>query len=108
IDNFSATDTKTYGMLNMSVNTRVYPMGGRFQPFALAGMGIIATISDDRGPDSTVAESNADWAVRTGGGMDVYFTPHVGVTFEAVHVFTIGDIKDNDHYSMGAGVFYRF
>ena len=108
IDNFSPTDTETYGMLNISLNTRVYPIEGRFQPYLLGGLGIIATISHNRGPDSNVAQSNADWAIRSGGGIDIYYTSQVGVTFEAVHVFTIGDIKDNDHYSMGLGVFYRF
>jgi hypothetical protein len=108
IDNFSPTDTETYGMISTSINTRVYPVGGRFQPFGLGGLGVIATIVKDRGPDSTVPGNHADWAIRAGGGIDLYFTPKAGVTFEGVYVFTIGSIKDNDHASLGAGVFYRF
>jgi len=108
IDDFFPDERQDFEIVTGAVNTRVYPLGGRFQPFALAGLGIASTVVDHRDRNSSVRQSNADWGFRAGGGLDAYVTEQVAITAEATYVWTVGDVKDLDHVSIGLGILYRF
>ncbi len=108
IDDFFPDEHQDFRAVTATANTRVYPMGGRIQPFALAGLGIVSTVVKHRDRDSSIKQSNADWGFRAGAGVDFYYTEHVAVSLEASHIFTVGDVKDIDHISIGVGLLYRF
>jgi len=108
IDDFFPDERQDFEAVSGAVNTRVYPLGGRFQPFALAGLGIVSTVVDHRDRDSSIRQSNADWGFRAGGGLDAYVTEQIAISTEATYVWTVGDVKDIDHVSIGLGILYRF
>lgn len=108
IDDFFPDERQDFELVSAAVNTRMYPLAGRLQPYALAGLGIAATVVDHRDRDSSISQSNADWEFRGGAGIDFYLTDHVAVTAESVYVWTVGDVKDIDHVSIGLGLLYRF
>ena len=108
IDDFFPDERQDFQIVTGSVNTRVYPVGGRFQPYVLAGLGIVSSVVDHRDRDSSIRQSNADWAIRAGGGLDAYLTEIIAISVEATYVWTVGDVKDVDHVSIGLGILYRF
>lgn len=111
IDDFFPDERQDFRIVTGTVNTRIYPLGGMLghvQPFALAGLGIVSTIVDHRDRDTNIKQSNADWGFRGGGGVDFYYTEHVAVSAEATYVWTVGDVKNIDHVSIGLGILYRF
>ena len=56
-------------------NAKGYPLDGRVQPYGLFGIGVLAAaINYDYGYDYDDVESDAVFAVRLGGGLDVYVT----------------------------------
>jgi opacity protein-like surface antigen len=108
IDDFFPDERQDFQAVSAAANTRLYPLGGRIQPYALAGLGIIASVVEHRDRDSSIKQSNADWGFRTGAGVDFYLTGEIALSLEAVYVSTVGDIKDTDHVSIGMGILYRF
>lgn len=108
IDDFFPDERQDFELITVSVNTRIYPFGGRVQPYALGGIGVAASIVDKRDRSSSISQSNADWQFRGGGGVDFYYSQHIAISFEAVYVATVGDLKDIDHLSIGLGALYRF
>lgn len=111
IDDFFPHDQQDFSIVDSAVNTRVYPLGGllgRVQPYALAGLGIASTVVHHRDRSTELQQSNADWAFRVGGGVDLYYTEHFAISAEAVYVWPVGDVKNVDHVSMGLGLLYRF
>lgn len=108
IDDFFPDERQELQIISTSANTRIYPLGGRVQPFVLAGLGIAATIVNHRDRSSSISQSNADWEFRGGGGVDFYYNDHIALTAEATYVSTVGDVKDLNHVSIGLGVLYRF
>jgi opacity protein-like surface antigen len=108
VDDYFPDERQDFQTITATVNTRVYPFAGRIQPFAIAGMGIVSSIVDHRDRLSSIKQSNADWGIRAGGGIDFYYTEHVALSLEGTYVFTVGDVKDIDHVSIGLGLLYRF
>jgi len=108
IDDFFPDERQDFQIITGAINTRVYPIGGRFQPFAIVGLGIVSTVVDHRDRNSSIKQGNADWGFRTGGGVDSYITDQIAITAEATYVSTVGDVKDIHHVSIGMGILYRF
>jgi len=89
----------------LSANAKVFALTGRFQPFALIGIGVMSQeidFSDD--PNDT--ETGAGF--RFGGGADVYITPKIALQADFTYVLSAGDLKDNDVMSLNAGLIWRF
>ncbi|MCP4037729.1 MAG: porin family protein [bacterium] len=111
MDDFFPDERMDFSAIAASVNTHVYPFGGklgRIQPYGLAGLGIVSTIVDHRDRATELKQSNADWGFRVGGGIDLYYTEHIATSIKAAYVWTVGDVKDIDHVSIGVGILYRF
>ncbi|MCH7598880.1 MAG: porin family protein [Myxococcales bacterium] len=108
IDDFFPNDKTDVGVISVFANTRVYPLPGRIQPYALGGMGIVATAVKQRDSGSSFGSSNADWGFRLGAGVDLYYTAHIAVSLEVTQLWTVGDVKDLDHVSLGIGFLYHF
>jgi hypothetical protein len=60
------------------------------------------------GPGLMTIDGNTEFAARYGGGVDIYFTRHIGMTLGGSYVMPINDLKDLDYAVGEAGLFYRF
>ena len=83
-----------------TANLKGYFLTGRYQPFLLVGGGgMTAKAATERGKS---------YAMRVGGGIDLYATKNVVVTVGADYVLPFDDLKDLDYISIGWGFEYRF
>jgi len=83
----------------LTANGKVYPVHGRFQPYALIGMGW----QNGQMERSQLAPGGTDdfdhdaLAFRFGAGLDVYFTDMIGMAAEAGYVLPVtGELSDQD------------
>ena len=90
----------------LTSNLKLLPFSGRVQPFAVAGVGALHAKVSANG--SQADESEADFAARFGGGVDVYLTPQVVVWARSTYVLPTGDVDFVDYVSFGGGLQYRF
>jgi opacity protein-like surface antigen len=111
-DASQSVDAKTLlGFTNM----RLMPIGGRIQPFALAGAGILWADLECSDPSGGIDCASAGFdahelafAGRFGGGLDVYLTRHLMVSGELAYVMPTGDLADMRFLTFGAQVVLRF
>ena len=89
------------------INFKFYPIGGRFQPYALFGAGALRVQWEDV-QDIGVSSGDNDAAVRFGGGLDVYASENVFLFLDASYVLPSGDVRKFDYVSCGAGLGYRW
>jgi opacity protein-like surface antigen len=96
----------------VTANTKVYILTERFQPFLLVGAGAMtadAKLNDMIGGLGLSSnESENSFAMRFGGGIDVYATKNAVVSLEASYVLPIGDLDALDYVMIGWGFQYRF
>ncbi len=85
---------------SMTANAKLYPLLGRFQPYAVAGLG--GLVFENKRDD------DAGFLARIGGGLDVYITDRFVVDLEAVYLFPGGDISEFQFATFQAGVQYRY
>jgi hypothetical protein len=100
----------------------VGPAQTRFQPFGTVGFGYLAfdlsqlRESLDESAKTAVppvfpSDGFEDWdfAVRLGGGLDVYLTRNIAISLDATYVLPVSDaLDDMDYLSLGLGFLYRF
>ncbi len=103
----------------VTLDGKLYPLDGvqsslpalakRFQPFLSAGIGYLtfSSIRPQQPPRADFREW--DFAIRTGGGVDVYLTNNVAISVDATYVYPVADDLDGlDYLSIGWGLLYRF
>jgi opacity protein-like surface antigen len=139
---FGGFDTKWTGvmgtgaddidMLAVTTDIKGYLMTGRYQPYLLAGGGIMhaktevtnptgigtTTVNPDPPSDdipnipniTTVFQSRdyTDFVFRLGGGIDVYATDNVVVNIGASFLLPLGEVSGLRLYTVGGGLEYRF
>lgn len=115
LSNDAASSIEAKALLGFA-NLRLYPFGGRFQPYAIGGGGFMwanlecADLSGqafDCG-NAGFDDKSIDFAGRFGGGLDVYLTRNVALTGELVYVMPTGDLKDMRFLTFGAQLLFRF
>jgi hypothetical protein len=106
LNSFTRHLSENIGAVNTTIKAKVYPLSGRYQPFISLGIGILATTGDQLRDFGFSNE--ADWATKTGLGMEIYATRNWVVNAEATYVWTLGDVKGMDYASFGLGFLYRF
>ncbi|MHC4138126.1 MAG: hypothetical protein ACYS0K_24575, partial [Planctomycetota bacterium] len=101
IDGWALTlDGKLYPL--WALETKLPPLARRFQPFATAGIGYL-TFDGPQGIDEW------DFAVRLGGGLDIYVTRNIVISVDTTYVLPVSDALDGLEYvSVGWGVLFRF
>jgi opacity protein-like surface antigen len=88
------------------VDAKIYILTEQIQPYLLLGMGayhldfIVPTVLGLR--DAT------SFSPRLGGGVDYYFTDHVGFTSEVNYVIGTHKINERNRVAVEFGLFYRF
>jgi opacity protein-like surface antigen len=98
--------------MTITTNFKGYLPFGRFQPYALAGGGIIFTTVPARavttaGPIEWEEKVRA-FAFRFGGGLDFYATEHIVLNIGAEQVIPVSADLDLNYISVGWGIQYRF
>jgi opacity protein-like surface antigen len=100
-----------------TTNTKGYLLTGRYQPFVLLGVGVMAAdydfvvrneVRDRHGWGHSWRDRQIDFAMRFGAGIDLYATKHVVVSAEVDYVLPFGDLEDLDYLSFSLGLQYRF
>lgn len=87
----------------LGANGKAYLVSDLAQPYVLIGAGLI------QAPVPGKQERRESLAFRMGGGIDVYFTDHIGVLIEGVYVQpTWNDMQRVPYGVVSMGVFYRF
>ena len=97
-------------------NLKLYPFGGRFQPFLLGGGGFMWASLDCKdasgaGFDCGAAgfdDEEVGFAGRFGGGLDVYLAQNVALSGELVYVMPTGQLSDMRFLTFGAQLLFRF
>jgi opacity protein-like surface antigen len=92
----------------LSFNGRLSPLAGRFQPYALLGMGWY-NVQADR---SNNQEHKSSFAMRFGVGVATFFTERFGFNLEAGYILPLsGDLAGGDSFQLipiTASFFYCF
>jgi len=101
--------------LNFTGNAKGYLLTGRFQPFLLAGCGLIQyDITDEideidgNGMGIGMGGDGVDFVGRFGGGVDVYFNEHIVLTIDSSYLLPTGGASGLDQVQIAAGLNYRF
>jgi hypothetical protein len=67
-----------------------------------------AELKDSLGLEPRVRVTGPDFAMRFGGGIDLYATKHIVVSAESSYVLPFEGLEDFDYVSIGLGLEYRF
>lgn len=110
----AGVDVLSANAFSFFANVKGYPLAGRVQPYGLFGIGVLrAAIEDDFGLG--VSESDAAFALRFGGGLDVYVTEHVLLNLDVGYLLTPSDMNFGGPVDIGTdlipltvGAQYRF
>ena len=97
----------------VTANVKGYLLTGRYQPFLLVGAGAMTADVNIRNPVGLAftgidSESENAFAMRFGGGIDLYATENVVVNLEVDYVYPFGNLDDLRYVTIGWGVQYRF
>ena len=97
----------------VTTNLKGYFLTGRYQPFLLAGAGVMTADIKLQNPvglgfTGLKSESENEFALRFGAGIDLYATKHVVVSIEADYVLPFGDLDALDYITVSWGLQYRF
>ncbi len=99
--NDRATDVNDhFNGWSLTANAKGYPLLGRIQPYAVAGIGALV-FNEKRGNDH-------GFVARMGGGIDVFISDTVVVDLEIVYVFPAGSLDDYQFTTFAAGIQYRY
>jgi opacity protein-like surface antigen len=92
-----------FNVWSVLLNVKGYPLSGRFQPYAIAGAGMLGVVAQGDGPDDEV-----EFTGRVGTGIDVYATERYVVNLEGAYYLPTGDLDDVNFWSLGLGLQYHF
>ena len=97
----------------VTTNVKGYLLTGRYQPFLLVGAGAMTADTKLRDPVGLAftgldSESENAFAMRFGGGIDLYATKNVVVSLDIDYVLPFGSLDALDYVTIGWGLQYRF
>ena len=96
-----ALDNDVHGFA-VTLNVKGLLPLGRFEPFAMIGMGLL-DIDADRHRDR-----RDDFAFRSAVGLDFHITRHWAAYAEAMYLLPAGEVSKYKFGTLGAGIVYRF
>jgi opacity protein-like surface antigen len=114
---FSTMGGAPYGKMKYepfvaTTNVRGYLLTGRYQPFLLVGAGMMTVNQNLRSESVGIGlsrnQSDSGFAMRFGGGIDLYATKNFVVSLETDYVKPFGNVDTFHYVSIGWGVQYRF
>ncbi len=115
LSNDSASSIEAETLLGFT-NLRLYPLGGRIQPFVTGGAGFLWANLDCRDlagapmdcGGAGFGDREVAFAGRFGGGLDFYLTKHIALSGELAYVMPTGDLRDMRFLTFGAQLMFRF
>lgn len=102
-----------YDPVVVTTNVKGYFLTGRYQPFLLLGAGAMTAETKLRDPVGLAftgldSESDTAFAMRFGGGIDLYATKNAVVSLDVDYVLPFGNLDALDYVTIGWGFQYRF
>jgi opacity protein-like surface antigen len=99
--------------LVVTTNVKGFILTGRYQPFLLLGAGAMTADIKLRDPVGLAftglrSETEEAFALRFGGGIELYATENVVLDVGIDYVLPFGNLDDLDYVTIGWGVQYRF
>jgi opacity protein-like surface antigen len=91
---------------NATASGKAYLMTDRFQPYAVAGIGVLHADPDPSLP--RLHDEGTAFMGRFGGGADYYATPNVVITAEIGYVLPTGTLEDLRYLPVVFGAQYSF
>jgi opacity protein-like surface antigen len=100
-----------------TVNVKVFPLGGRIQPYALVGVGVGSSEINQRertgldGEDlvkTDITTQDQAFVSRYGLGVDLYGDDAWGMFAEAAYILPTGSLRELDYISVQWGLLWRF
>jgi opacity protein-like surface antigen len=122
-------DVEVDELWSLSANLKLFPVGGRFQPYGMVGLMLqhakldfesrsqgLTTVTDPGmvvvNADYSISddETRLDGAFRVGLGIDLYVTEHVALEVKGDYVVPFDKIEPilTDYGSVRWGLLYRF
>jgi opacity protein-like surface antigen len=93
----------------ISANARLFGLTGRFQPYALVGVGILIVNTELKLPDvDKPFKVEAGFTARFGGGLDFYLSEHTVLNLEGTYLAPSAKVKGENYGTLGASFQYRF
>ena len=102
LDGVSGAEINTW---TGTINGKFFALTDRFQPYGLLGAGFMRAKAEVSGFSD---ETETDFAMRFGGGLDTYATGNWVINLEFSYVLPTGDVDDVNYFSLGGGIQYRF
>jgi opacity protein-like surface antigen len=88
-------------------NAKGYILTGRWQPYALVGLGYLNMVYPGTNRAGGASPGD-DFMMRFGIGMDANITEHIAIGPEVAYVLPFGDVDDLDMLTVSLGVQYKF
>jgi opacity protein-like surface antigen len=93
----------------ITANARLFGLTGRFQPYALVGVGILIVNTELRLPGvSKPFAVDTGFTARFGGGLDFYLSEHTVLNLEGTYLAPSAKVKGENYGTLGASYQYRF
>jgi len=105
VDNIDPFEVKAQ-LVTFTANAKGYLLTGRWQPFALVGVGMCWQEAWDDFTGESVDETA--FAARFGGGIDFYLTESIALNVNSAYVLPTGDLDGGDYISLVVGAQFRF
>jgi opacity protein-like surface antigen len=106
-DGTKSTEAVKFKTMALTGNLKGYLFTGRIQPFLLAGAGIMNFDLQDK-LNLGLKRSGEGFAVRLGGGIDLYLNENIVLEIEGGRMLPFGEISGMDHIFWSVGLKYRF
>jgi len=107
-DNGNVAKSATFAPIVGTINLKGYLLTGRYQPYGLFGVGLMAIDEVTKTTSATSRQTTGLLALRFGGGIDYYLTRNWVLNAELDYIYSATDIETFDYLSLGFGVSYRF
>ena len=93
----------------ITANARLFGLTGRFQPYALVGVGILIVNTELKLPDVPKPFGvDTGFTARFGGGLDFYLSEHSVLNLEGTYLAPSDKVKGENYGTLGASYQYRF
>lgn len=108
VDSVTGNDEPSLEARMLSLNGRVSPLSGRFQPYGLLGAGWFNVQADQ----VSAYSHRSSFGMRFGLGVMAYVTERIGLAVEAAYILPLtGSLGGSDSFDIipiTASVFFRF
>ena len=102
LNGFTLLGPIKFQAITFTGNLKAYLLTGRWQPFALVGLGL------GWQEENFTSIGATGFAARFGGGLDYYLTEKLSLDINAAYILQTGSLSGSDYTSLVIGAQYRF